>query len=71
MDKKITGYHGFKQIVEVPTFGLGRMNNDSSLGLYCTESLDLAKEWAVSSLSEEFVNRYLFSIPFNVRMSSR
>ena len=58
MDKIITIYHGSKQIVETPTFGLGRKNNDFGLGFYCTESNDLAKEWAVSSLSDGFSNRY-------------
>ena len=58
MDKLITIYHGSKQIMEVPTFGLGRKNNDFGLGFYCTESNDLAKEWAVSSLSDGFANRY-------------
>jgi hypothetical protein len=58
MDKLITIYHGSKQIVEVPAFGLGRKNNDFGLGFYCTESNDLAKEWAVSSLSDGFSNRY-------------
>ncbi len=58
MDKLVTIYHGSKQIVKVPTFGLGRKNNDFGLGFYCTESNDLAKEWAVSSLSDGFSNRY-------------
>ena len=58
MDKLITVYHGSKQIVEVPTFGEGRKNNDFGLGFYCTESNDLAKEWAVSSLRDGFSNRY-------------
>ena len=58
MDILITIYHGSKQIVEVPTFGRGRKNNDFGLGFYCTESCDLAKEWAVSSLSDGFANRY-------------
>ena len=58
MDKLITIYHGSKQIVEVPTFGLGRKNNDFGLGFYCTESNELAKEWAVSSLRDGFLNRY-------------
>ena len=58
MEKLITVYHGSKQIVEAPTFGLGRKNNDFGLGFYCTESIDLAKEWAVSSLSDGFANRY-------------
>jgi hypothetical protein len=54
----ITIYHGSKQIVEVPTFGAGRKNNDFGPGFYCTESIDLAKEWAVSSLQNGFANRY-------------
>lgn len=58
MDRLITVYHGSKQIVEVPAFGLGRKNNDFGLGFYCTESIDLAKEWAVSSLRDGFANRY-------------
>lgn len=58
MNKLITIYHGSKQIVEVPTFGLGRKNNDFGLGFYCTESNDLAKEWAISSLRDGFSNRY-------------
>ena len=58
MDKLITIYHGSKQIVETPTFGEGKKNNDFGLGFYCTESNNLAKEWAVSSLRDGFSNRY-------------
>ena len=58
MDKMITIYHGSEQVVEMPTFGLGRKNNDFGLGFYCTESEDLAKEWAVSSLHNGFANCY-------------
>ena len=58
MDKLITIFHGSEQVVEVPTFGLGRKNNDFGLGFYCTESEDLAKEWAVSSLRNGLANRY-------------
>lgn len=58
MDRLITVYHGSKQIVEFPIFGPGRKNNDFGLGFYCTESINLAKEWAVSSLSDGFANRY-------------
>ena len=58
MDQKITIYHGSEQIVEVPTFGKGKKNNDFGLGFYCTESEELAKEWAVSSLRNGFSNRY-------------
>ena len=58
MDKLITIYHGSEKIVETPTFGEGKKNNDFGLGFYCTESDDLAKEWAVSSLRNGFSNRY-------------
>ena len=58
MDKIMTIYHGSEQIVEVPTFGLGRKNNDFGLGFYCTETEELAKEWAVSSIRSGFSNRY-------------
>ena len=54
----ITIYHGSPQIVDAPTFGLGRKHNDFGLGFYCTESNELAKEWAVSSLRDGFSNRY-------------
>lgn len=58
MEKIITIYHGSNHIVETPVFGEGRRNNDFGLGFYCTESNDLAKEWAVSSLNDGFSNRY-------------
>ncbi|MBR2413205.1 MAG: DUF3990 domain-containing protein [Clostridia bacterium] len=58
MDKIITVYHGSRQIVENPTFGKGKKNNDFGFGFYCTQNEDLAKEWAVSSLHNGFANRY-------------
>ena len=64
MDKLITIYHGSKQIVKTPTFGEGRIHNDFGLGFYCTESNDLAKEWAVTSLSDGFSNRYTLDTEF-------
>lgn len=58
MDKKVTIYHGSKNVVEVPAFGVGKKTNDFGLGFYCTESEELAKEWAVSSIQSGFANRY-------------
>ena len=58
MEKTITIYHGSNQVIEVPVWGAGRKNNDFGLGFYCTENIDLAKEWAVSSLKDGFANRY-------------
>ena len=58
MEKIITLYHGSEKIIEKPTFGEGKKNNDFGLGFYCTESEELAKEWAVSSLQNGFSNKY-------------
>lgn len=58
MEKIITIYHGSQQIVEIPVCGMGRKNNDFGLGFYCTENINLAKEWAVSALNDGFANRY-------------
>ncbi len=51
-------YHGSTKIIEVPEFGLGNPKNDYGLGFYCTENLDLAKEWASSVDSGGFANEY-------------
>ena len=64
MDNQLTIYHGSKKIIETPVFGEGRKHNDFGLGFYCTESLDLAKEWAVSSLSSGFANRYTLNTDY-------
>ena len=68
MERIITLYHGSEQLIEEPTFGKGKLNNDFGLGFYCTESEDLAKEWAVSSLRNGFANRYTLGTEYlNVR----
>ena len=64
MEHLLTIYHGSSQVVDTPTFGLGRKNNDFGLGFYCTESNDLAKEWAVSSLRDGFSNRYTLNTEY-------
>ena len=64
MSKRITIYHGSQQIVEAPAFGVGRKNNDFGQGFYCTQSSDLAKEWAVSSLHDGFANRYVLDTEY-------
>ena len=55
-------YHGSTEIVEVPVFGKGSKNNDYGKGFYCTESLDLAKEWACPTVNDGFANQYEFDI---------
>ncbi len=58
MNKLLTIYHGSEHIIKTPEFGKGKKNNDFGLGFYCTQSRELAKEWAVSSLRDGFCNRY-------------
>ena len=64
MDKIITIYHGSEKIVETPVFGEGKKTNDFGLGFYCTESENLAKEWAVSSLKDGFSNKYTLNTEY-------
>ncbi len=55
----LTIYHGSKEIIEKPYYHGGKPHNDYGFGFYCTESLELAKEWAISSKENNgFANRY-------------
>ena len=56
-----TLYHGSPNIISNPVFGMGNSRNDYGLGFYCTENLDLAKEWACSSDNDGFANEYLLN----------
>lgn len=51
-------YHGSSKIIKKPMFGVGKRYNDYGLGFYCTESLDMAKEWGVSENNDGFANCY-------------
>ena len=51
-------FHGSSSIIEVPEFGKGNPMNDYGLGFYCTESLELAREWACKTPEDGFANRY-------------
>lgn len=55
---KVKLYHGSPVIVRKPQFGLGKTYNDYGQGFYCTESLDLAKEWSVDEGRDGFANIY-------------
>lgn len=54
-------YHGSSEIVEKPTYGKGYAHNDYGRGFYCTESLNLAKEWACPETKDGFANKYEFN----------
>lgn len=51
-------FHGSKDIIERPQFGVGKRYNDYGSGFYCTEERDLAMEWAVSEDRDGYANCY-------------
>lgn len=55
---KLVLYHGSQNIIEKPTFGKGKENNDYGRGFYCTEHIELAKEWACSEGTNGYANKY-------------
>lgn len=56
MIKKL--YHGSSNIIEKPVFGYGKKYNDYGLGFYCTDSIEMAKEWGVSLNQGGYANCY-------------
>lgn len=54
-------YHGSSAIVTKPSYGKGKIYNDYGQGFYCTEHLDLAREWACTEGVDGYVNRYEFN----------
>lgn len=53
-----TVYHGSSNVVSKPVYGYGKRENDYGIGFYCTENLNLAREWSCSSGVSGVVNRY-------------
>ena len=51
-------YHGSERIVNPPIYGGGKSTNDYGRGFYCTESSELAKEWACAKGLDGFANIY-------------
>lgn len=59
MKQDIIIYHGSQQIVEEPKYGVGKTYNDYGQGFYCTESKELAKEWACPVKKDGYANKYV------------
>lgn len=57
MSKRIL-YHGSPDIIQTPVFGKGKSYNDYGKGFYCTEYLELAKEWACTENTDGYANKY-------------
>lgn len=51
-------YHGSENIIEQPKYGYGKKYNDYGLGFYCTEDINMAKEWGVSFNKNGYANCY-------------
>ena len=51
-------YHGSDHIIEKPEFGKGKTHNDYGMGFYCTESLEMAKEWGTNKNRIGYANKY-------------
>ena len=52
-------YHGSLDLIKKPVFGYGKTNNDYGLGFYCTQNLELAKEWAAQDPEKDgWANEY-------------
>ena len=55
--KKIL-YHGSEFLIEKPEFGKGARHNDYGRGFYCTENIELVREWACVKQKNGYVNIY-------------
>lgn len=55
---KLILYHGSPEIIQTPVFGKGKSYNDYGRGFYCTEHLELAKEWACTENTDGYANKY-------------
>ena len=51
-------YHGSENIIEKPIYGKGARYNDYGKGFYCTENIELAKEWACAKQKNGYANIY-------------
>lgn len=51
-------FHGSKDIIKQPEYGKGKPHNDYGLGFYCTEDIEMAKEWSCGEDHDGFANAY-------------
>ena len=51
-------FHSSENIIATPQFEFGNPRNDYGLGFYCTQSKELAKEWACQKNKDGFANSY-------------
>jgi len=57
-------YH-YSDIIKLKRVDLnGRKNNDFGLGFYCTQNIEMAKEWAVSPFEDGYSNCYAINTKY-------
>ena len=59
---ELTVFHGSEFIIQKPEYGKGNIFNDYGLGFYCTEHVELAKEWACTGTHGGYANRYALNM---------
>lgn len=55
-------FHGSENRIEKPEYGKGKPYNDYGLGFYCTEDIEMAKEWSCGEDHDGFANEYTLDI---------
>lgn len=55
-------YHGSEKIIKIPKYGIGNRRNDYGRGFYCTEDIELAKEWACGNENNGYANIYKLNL---------
>lgn len=55
---KLILYHGSTEIIQQPLYGKGKLYNDYGQGFYCTQHMELAKEWACTEGIDGYANQY-------------
>lgn len=51
-------YHGSVEIVSKPQLNKGKIYNDYGQGFYCTEDINMAREWSVGEGRDGYANSY-------------
>lgn len=51
-------YHGSLEVVQKPQIDKGKVYNDYGRGFYCTEHLELAREWGCNEGVDGYTNQY-------------
>ena len=55
-------FHGSEKRIEKPEYGREKPYNDYGLGFYCTEDIEMAKEWSCGEDHDGFANEYTLDI---------